>query len=189
MNKVHQSWKDLKPNEYEKDFRFEEYFERIAKNDNYKYIPKLVFEQWIFGLHQNEYTLNNYAWIDYTKIKFEICEWEFQKFQEVNVIEDFKPYFLERAKCKDFMQFCCIDDDLSYWKEYGTWRIPPIILDVNSLTTKIPSWCEIMPPFQLIEGHTRLGYLHSMKRISELNKGKLASKHSVYLMVEKDANI
>jgi hypothetical protein len=77
---------------------------------------------------------------------------------------------------------------LDCWKENGTWKTPPIILDICSLTTEIPKWSELIPPYQLVEGHSRLGYLHSMKRISDLNIGKIALKHKIYLIKEKSTN-
>jgi len=186
MIKIHYSWTFMNPNENEKyeDFKFDEYFERVIHNEKLRHIPKSIFEQWIYGLHFEDNTLQNYAWINYENIEFNLSDWDFNDLAKVNIIEDFKDYFNGRASYKDFDQFCCNDEDLDYWKENGTWKTPPIILDICSLTTEIPKWSELIPPYQLVEGHSRLGYLHSMKRISDLNKGKIASKHKIYLMKE-----
>lgn len=187
MNKIHGSWNSLRLNENEKPeyFRFEEYYERISKNDKIKFIPKPVFEQWIYPHHQEPHTLNNYAWINYENIEFELCEWNYDELKKVYVIENYRDCVHDYANFNDFDRFCCHPEDLEYWKKNGTWRTPPIILDLISISSKLPSWSDLKPPYQLVEGHSRLGYLHSMKIISELNKGRLASKHLVYLMKEK----
>jgi hypothetical protein len=187
MKKNHDSWDFMNPNENEKyeDFKFEEYYERVMKNEKLQHIPKSIFEQWIYGLHYDDNTLQNYAWINYENIEFNLYEWNFDKLTKVYVIEEFKDYFFNRSSYSDFDQFCCTDKDLVNWKEKGTWRTPPIILDIKSLTSEIPEWSELVPPYQLVEGHSRLGYLHSMKRISDLNKGEIALKHKIYLMERK----
>ena len=185
MKSIHESWEFMNPNEDEKHFKFEEYYQRVSENEKLRHIPKAVFEQWIYGLHYDSDTLKNYAWINYENIEFNLCEWDFNDLKKVYVIKNFRDYFKNRSSYNDFVQFCCVKKDLDFWKTNGTWRIPPIILDVDSLTTKIPKWSDLMSSYQLAEGHSRLGYLHSMKRISNLNNGEMASKHSIYLMSEK----
>ena len=191
MKKIHDSWKYMNPNESEKyeDFRFEEYYERVIGNKKFRHIPKDIFEQWIYGLHYESNTLQNYAWINYENIEFNIYEWSFNDLAKVYVIEEFREHVNNRSKFTDFDQFLCNDEDVDYWKEKGTWRTPPIILDVKSLSSKIPGWIELIPPYQLVEGHSRLGYLHSMKQLTELNKGKIALNHRIYLMKEKSTNV
>jgi hypothetical protein len=179
---------ELKPNEdYDGNQEwFDEYYSRIKIKRDYKHIPKDVFEQWIHPHHKKDETLINYSWMNFKNIEFIACEWSFEELSQLYVLEDYRDYFISRSKLSDFEQFFCIDDDLNSWKEKGTWRVPPVILDVNSLLSNIPSDCELVPPFQLVEGHSRLGYLHSMNRISELKKGKISSKHCIYLMREKN---
>lgn len=190
MTLVNKSWMELKPNEDNEGNQewFDEYYPRIKLKRDYKHIPKEVFEQWIHPHHKKDETLINYSWIDYKNIEFIACEWNFDELSKLYVIDDYRDFFDNRSKLSDFEQFCCNDEDLKCWKEKGTWRIPPIILDINSLTSNIPTDCELVPPYQLVEGHSRLGYLHSMNRISKLKKGNIASKHSIILMREKSTN-
>jgi hypothetical protein len=190
MKKVHVSWDLLKPNENEEDTntQFEEYFKRIMQINKFNNIPKPVFEQWIYPHHHESHTLNNYAWINYENIEFELCAWTFDELSEVYVIEDFRDCIHDYANFNDFDRFCCLHEDLECWKQNGTWRTPPIILDLDSISSKLPSWSDLKRPYQLVEGHSRLGYLHAMKIISKLNKGKLASKHNIYLMKEKSTS-
>lgn len=185
-SKIHHSWTLMNPNENEKyeEFKFEEYYERMKKIKKLQHIPKIIFEQWIYYLHYDPNTLKNYAWMNFENIVFELCEWGFDNLSKINVVDEFKEYVNLRAIYSGFEKFCCTIEDLEYWKKKGTWRIPPIILDINSLTAEIPVWCDLKPPFQLVEGHSRMGYLFSMKRISDLNKGVISSKHKIFLMKE-----
>lgn len=177
----------MRPNGNEKyeDFKFEDYYKRILTNEKLDHIPKTIFEQWIYYHHQELNTLNNYAWINYENVHFTLCEWELDKFEKVSVIDNFMDYYSDRASYSDFNQFCCTPEDFETWKKNGTWRVAPIVIDVLSLKTNIPSWSQLKPSYQLVEGHTRFGYLKSMQRISLLNKGNVAIKHLIYLMQEK----
>jgi len=182
---------ELKPNE-DRDGNqewFDEYYPRIELKRDYRHIPKDVFEQWIHPHHKNDETLKNYSWIDYKNIEFIAAEWTFDELSNLYILEDFRDYFLNRSKLTDFRQFCCNEEDLRYWKEKGTWRTSPIILDINSIISDKPIDCELVPPFQLVEGHSRLGYLHSLQRITGINKGNFALRHSIYLMRGKIINI
>ena len=186
MSLIHKSWLELKPNENEDGNQewFDEYYKRIKLKKEFKNIPKEVFEQWIHAHHKNYETLNNYAWIDYEKVEFKLLKWSFEKLENINIIENYREYSDSRAICNDLSQFCCCDKDLKHWKENGTWRIPPIILDVKSIIDDIPKWSEIKEPFQLVEGHSRIGYLKSMNRINKLGKEKISDNHKIYLMTK-----
>jgi hypothetical protein len=187
MDKIHPIWELMRPTENEKyeDFKFEEYYKRIVTHNMLNHIPKTIFEQWIYYHHQEYNTLKNYAWINYENIEFIICDWSLRELERINVIDNFRDYYSDKASYSDFNQFGCTPNDLKSWKEKGTWRVPPIILDIASIRCNIPSWSKLTPPYQLVEGHTRFGYLHSLKTISDLKKGGIASKHLIYLMKNK----
>lgn len=178
-----ESWDILEPfkNEYGNHEYFEDYYKRIKPINEYSHIPKKVFEQWLWAHHDKIESNINYGWIDYQKIKFDLCVWSTKQLSNVNVIDDAIDYFELRASYDNFEDFCCSDDDLEFWKNYGTWKTPPIILDVNSLK-KIPNHCKLKPPYQLVEGHSRLGYLNSMIKINKLGKGNIALYHKIFLM-------
>lgn len=181
---INRSWLELKPNEDHNGNQegFEEYYPRIGLKSDFHHIPKEVFEQWIHPHHCNDETLLNYSWIDLKMFQFKHCEWSLNEILNINVIDSYQDYFNDRASYNDFTQFFCRDIDLNEWQKHGTWRMPPIVLDVNSLKSPIPEWADIKGSYQLVEGHSRLGYLHSVKRISELNKGNVGIKHKIYLM-------
>lgn len=187
MKRTHHSWDYMRPNKNEKyeNFRFEEYYKRIMANEKLNHIPKPVFEQWIYYHHQEHNTLRNYAWINYEKVEFNLCFWDLEKLEQVNVITNFMPYCLDRASYSDFNQFCCTQKDLQVWKQDGTWRVPPIVIEIKSLKTAAPPWSELTLPYQLVEGHTRFGYLKSLKNMSDSNKERIAAEHLIYLMQEK----
>jgi hypothetical protein len=184
MGLISESWLQLKPNEELGGFNedFNSYLQRIQNKRNLKHIPSEVLEQWIHPLHSDDYTLNNYAWLNFEEVRFKKIERPLEDLLKVNVIEPFQDHVLNRGRFSNTDDFCCDDNDIKHWKNFGTWRIPPIVLDVLSIKSEIPEWSEISPPFQLVEGHSRLGYLHSMKNISNLHKGKVAEKHFIYLM-------
>jgi len=187
MTRIDATWKYMQPNENEKyhNFRFEQYYQRMLTNEKLKHIPKPVFEQWVYHQNQEPNSLKNYGWLNFEKIEFLLCEWDVATLDTVRVINNFMPYYTEKSSHSDFKEIGCIPEDKRKWSEEGTWRTPPIIIDIESLLSPIPDGCELNAPYQLVEGHTRLGYLHSMKRILPANGLKLASKHWIYLMREK----
>ncbi len=186
MNKEHATWDLMRPNENEKyqDFRFKQYYDRISKT-KLNHIPNAVFEQWIYFHHQEANTLKNYAWLNYENIEFRLCQWPTEKLAGVSVIGNFRDLYNDRSSCSYLTQFSCTEEDLLAWQNEGTWRIPPIVIDVTSLHSVIPKWSELKSPYQLVEGHNRLGYLHSLINISKQQQVKLADEHWIYLMIEK----
>ena len=185
MTLIHRTWLELKPNEdhYGNQEDFSEYYNRIRETKfDLGEFPKDVYEQWIHPHHKNDKTLKNYSWINFDLIEFEIVSWDFESLNKLYVIEQFQPYVNQRANYKNIHDFCCSGDDVDYWKTKGTWKKPPIILDINSLNTKIPIQSELRKSFQLVEGHSRLGYLKSMKNIETKGEFKLAEKHKIFLM-------
>lgn len=185
------SWIDLEPLkvEYDNLEPFEDYYERIKPKTEFLHIPKIVFEQWLWAHHGKEESIQNYGWLNYENIEFELCNWTNNHLRDIYVIENYRDCYNDCAGYNDIKRFGCNDKDLDMWKKNGTWRTPPIVLDVNSINEKIPDWCELVPPYQLVEGHSRLGYLHSMFKIDELGKGKVADKHEIYLMKVKSTNV
>lgn len=164
---------------------FETYFKRISNLMNFSHIPKNVFHQWLYAHNDKIESIKNYGWINYENIEFKLCKWSLAKLQNIHIIDEYKDYFNNRASFTKIDNFCCTEDDIKYWKNFGTWKIPPIILDVNSINHK-PHYCELNPPFQLVEGHSRLGYLHSMISISIIKDDiNLLNEHEIYLMSEK----
>lgn len=186
MAKISLSWYNLKPNiNVDGDFEgFDSYIKRIRMLEEFSHIPEIIFKQWIHGLHNDANTLNNYAWMDYENITFEAEEWKVEDFLDINVANKCNIYFTAK-KNRDFSELIeCSNkaDWYSSWKENGTWLTPPIILDVSSINVEIPEWSDIKAPFQLVEGHTRLGCLLSLIKKNKEKKTKLALTHTVYVM-------
>lgn len=183
MSISHQTWLKMKPlkDKYGNDEWFDEYYPRIKQIVDIPKFPEEVFEQWIHPHHDEHHTLNNYSWIDWSNIEFELQDWNFSELSKVNVIDDFRDYVNLRSRYKSLDQFCCNKKDILHWSEFGTWRTPPIILKVNDFKNGSPEFCELMAPYQLIEGHSRLGYLFSMNEMSETDIVKVAAAHKVFL--------
>ena len=183
---INRSWMELKPNEnqYGNQEDFEDYYSRVKMKREYKHIPFEVFEQWIHPHHNNSYTLRNYSWIDYQNVEFELCEWSVEMLMRLNVIDEFEEDVYLLGSHKKLEQFSCNETDLRYWKEKGIWRTPPIVIEVDSFLLEKPDSSQLKGPFQLIEGHSRLGYLKSMKKIADAGNIKLAEKQKIYLMIK-----
>lgn len=179
---VSASYKNLKPNRNfdhfdETDETKHECYKRLKQRFN---IPVEVIEQWIYPHYYNENSVINYAWIDYSKIVFEITDFEIGALKQINVIEDYLDYVECRKDSQPYDDFMCTKKDLEHWQTNNTWRVPPIILDVETLPT-IPEFAEIKGPYQLVEGHSRLGYLLSLDKAEML----LKRKHEIFLMKYK----
>jgi hypothetical protein len=181
MISVHKSWKDLKPHKDEDGNIecFDDYYSRIKNKLGCENFPLEVFEQWIHPHHNNDETLKNYSWIDFENIQFELVEWEFDSLKDLHIIDDYREYVESKSTYKDLRSFTCVDRDLKFWEEKGTWRTPPIIIDVKAFLKDNPKWSELEKDYQLVEGHSRLGYLKSIKRIDETI---IAKKHKVFLL-------
>ncbi len=160
---------------------FVDYYDRIRTIDSLEHIPEAVFEQWIHAHHEDFYTQRNYGWINYKECVFELVNLPTSTLLDVYVIKSFRPYVAGRAQLNCITKFMCKAADLSVWEKKGTWRVPPIVLDVRSLPDVKPHNSELQSPLQLIEGHTRLGYLQSLNSMVG-GKKRIAASHRVYLM-------
>jgi uncharacterized CHY-type Zn-finger protein len=174
-----QSWKKLKPlrnfDEFkESDETKLECYNRLKNKFN---IPLEVIEQWIYPHYYNKNSVNNYGWIDYSKSVFKTVSVNVETLKSLNIINEYKSYVRMRECSKPFNGFMCTHKDKEYWKEHQTWRVPPIVLDVNAFP-KAPQYSEISAPMQLVEGHSRMGYLLSMYRSGFLQK----HEHEIYLL-------
>lgn len=165
--------------EERKDWDFEAYYQRV--HPLVPNVPKAVLKQWIHGLQDEYVTRQNYAWLDYDKLLFALESWPTRDLLSLHVVEDYRDCVHTRERCQSFDEFCCIKKDLVHWKEHGTWRTPPILLDVSSLG-HLPPGKELVAPHQLIEGHNRLGYLKAMNGMALRGKATLAVAHQVWVL-------
>ena len=173
------SWKEMKPlrnyNQLEiSDESEEDCHKRLHGIFG---IPLDVISQWIYPHYYNSNTVKNYGWIDYRESTFSTAFFDIEDLVSLNVIEEYRSYVKMREQSEPFKEFMCIAEDKECWGSRGTWRIPPIIIDVDSFS-KPPHYSELTGRFQLIEGHSRLGYLLAMKRAGVLRK----QEHKVYLL-------
>lgn len=182
---VNLSWLELKPNTINgNQEELEKYYSRLKNDIYYGHIPESVFEQWIHAHHANDYTIKNYAWLDFNKISFESTFLNGFELRDLYVIREYDKYVAEVSQANTFLDFDKLNViDLDCWKTKGTWRTPPIVLDINSLP-RIPRHSDISSKhkYQLVEGHTRFGYLLSVFKMSEKEKVQMNVKHEVFLM-------
>jgi len=180
------SWKDLIPRKNfncwsESDETVDDYCLRLKERFS---IPIDVVKQWLYDLYYDINTVHNYGWLNYDKIEFVLINLSLNDLKTIRVINDFQEYVEEGSAYKSYDQLPCIAKDKEHWEQFGTWRTPPIILDVSSLLTeKIPTYSDVEGPLQLVEGHSRLGYLYAISNC----KLHLRVDHKVYLMRYKNA--
>jgi hypothetical protein len=175
-----ETWKSLKPRcdfnqSRETDETEIEYYHRLQ--DTFSF-PLDVIEQWLYPHYYNVNTINNYGWLDYSRVAFTLTSLSAKTLSQANVIAEYEPWVENRSTARSFSEFMCRPEDDHHWRTELTWRIPPIVIDVISLPP-IPDHAELRGPLQLVEGHTRLGYL-----IATVKCGVILgdSQHSVYMM-------
>ncbi|MFZ2398294.1 MAG: hypothetical protein WAW31_06470 [Smithella sp.] len=177
------SWKAMKPHRNFNEFKVTDEsaqgcYERLKNSFD---IPFDVIDQWLFPHYFNSNSVNNYGWIDYSKCIFDKVLLNIGSLVSLNVIEKYKAYVQMRESSQPFKEFMCIPKDIEHWKVQCTWRVPPIVIDVQSFHN-IPVYSEITGHLQLVEGHSRLGYLLAMHRSGILNK----ESHEVYILRPKN---
>jgi hypothetical protein len=180
-NRTSDSWKALIPHRNFNTFDVTdetpgEYQHRLLPRFH---IPLEVIEQWLYPLYYNRTSTNNYGWLDYDRIEFLRQEMDLAQLLKVNVISAYQRHVDESAEYEAWHQLPCTDQDREYSIKFSTWRTPPIILDVRSISQEaIPRHAEIRGPFQLVEGHSRLGYLYAADNYKVLKQ----KYHHVYMM-------
>ena len=178
-NRTSSSWKHLEPKKNfncfdENDETIFEYCERVAEVIA---TPENVAEQWLYCHYYNGHTVDNYGWIDYKNSLFEYTAISIEEVINLKVINAYLHYVQSRMKGIPFKDFMCVPQDKKHWIQERTWRIPPVIVDVTSFPNP-PSYSDFSGSYQLIEGHSRLGYLLSMHRAGE----QLKEEHHVYIL-------
>ena len=183
-NRTSESWKSLIPKRNFNTFALsdeteEEHRERLLPRFD---IPLEVIQQWLYPLYYDGNSTDNYGWIDYDNIEFIKTDLSFEALSDLNVISKYQLHVDEGARYKAYENIPCTERDREHWSTYSTWRVPPLILDVQSLSGEvIPDYADIHGARQIIEGHSRLGYLYAANNCGVLNK----KEHTVYIMKYK----
>lgn len=173
------SWKLLEPKKNfnhldENDESILDYCQRVR---NIIEVPEDVADQWLYYHYYNKHTVDNYGWLNYYQAKFEKVTIATDEAVGLRVIESYSHYVDSRMQGAPFLDFMCIPRDKEYWIQERTWRTPPIIMDVKSFSHP-PPYADISGNYQLVEGHSRLGYLLAMHCAGE----PLKDQHIVYVL-------
>jgi hypothetical protein len=175
MTTISQSWQDLAPRgSASRKEPFDSYMIRIRLNEAYNHIPDEIFKQWIHPLHKDGQTLQNYAWLNFQPVSFKLVERDIAWLKRLNLV----PMFESMRHGFDDPLAALPPSEAPFWMQYGTWRVPPIALDVDSLPPGKPAKAQLKAPYQLVEGHSRF---HNLL-ISEYQQLNLAPQHQIYLM-------
>jgi len=172
----HQTWLKLSHkgfNDFSKE-EFTDYIARITKE--FPNIPVEVLRQWIYENHSDPIIQKNYGWIDYHNVQFILETWSTEEIFRVEECYDFEGVvenYQQTANDKNVMR----GEDLKSWKEAGTWRTPIVILKTDNILNPP---IVFKNPYQLIEGHTRLGRLKAFNEKDSLFK--ISRSHQLWLM-------
>jgi len=115
---ISKSWQELAPLPREP---LSEYLPRIRLKNKYAHIIDEVFAQWIHHLHDDQQTLKNYAWLDFRYVTLETAIWDIEQLLNLNII----PIYEQMRKGYDDPFSRLPQSEEPYWRENGTWRVPP----------------------------------------------------------------
>jgi len=183
-SELHSSWLEMEPLRVEHDNKefFDDYYSRIGLLPQFSHIDESVFEQWLYEHHENHRMRKNYGWINYHEASISLEYLDVKRLLSANVIRDFRPYYSSKCRTNKLNHISPIAK--TYWMEYGTWKTAPIILE-NMTCARRPVWAEIEGEIQLIEGHTRLGFLHAFYYGQLKGTISLQAHHAVWVLRNK----
>jgi hypothetical protein len=164
----------------------QQYIGRITSE--FPNIPADVLDQWIYPHHFNEEIRLLYGWMDYEKVVFTLAEWGDDQIASIKVYSDFRPYVemttrKVRSALPDKLRSIELREEVvRSWAERGTWRTPIIVLDSKDVAGA-PKGVEINRPYQLVEGHTRLGWFNAFRSVQGRDsKNTFTKTHRLWLM-------
>ena len=180
------TWKALKPL---RDFNTTHESDETTQQHHLRLWPRFhisleVIEQWLYPHYCDVNSVNNYGWLNFDEVSFSETLMSISQLAGLHIIAQYEPYVRTKEASTPFDGFACDPKDKKHWQEKRTWRVPPIVIDVSTLPS-IPAYSEVNGPFQLVEGHSRLGYLLAMRRTGLLTN---ESQHRVYRMYVRDSS-
>lgn len=167
----HNSWKRYEP-KGEGIKEIDSYYSRVSKSSKGN-IPKEVLHQWILPHYNEPNSVKNYSWIDLDQVSFEMIELTLSEIKSIEVIE------VNESMVKEYPVNQFAVWHRSFWKNNGTWEVPPILIDSQSFLDDKPETSEIEGQCQLIEGHNRLGTLLLLERDGVID---VLDSHKFFLM-------
>lgn len=172
---IHESWDKFKPLDGEHLGNSASYYGRVSQYFNN--VPKDIIHQWIFPHFNEPNSVKNYGWLNFDQIQFKLISEPTNFFTELSIIDD-NEEMVNNYEVKDFASW-----HRKYWRDNGTWEVPPIVIDVESFyEDEIPEESELNGSYQLVEGHNRLGTLKLLQRDGRI---KVAEHHKVWVVSRK----
>ena len=138
--------------------------------------PDSVIEQFYLDHNNDDMFKSLYGDLDILKLKWSLIDVETERFLQIDKAASY-PDFLEETS-EDASHFdergekaiAHINEDLEYWKTYGSWSVPPIFINGHMLSNPTTD-------FHLVEGHIRVGSLRGINKYKLL---KITKMHKVY---------
>ena len=136
--------------------------------------PDSVIKQFYLDHHDKDSFIEFYGHIDLHTIKWTLIEVSTENILAIDdaaTYPDFiKDVSIDIKYCNKISDIDVRADVVHHWKNYATWKTPPIFLDGTKL--KKPT-----KKLHLVEGHTRVG---NLKGIFSKKLFKLADFHKIY---------
>lgn len=186
---LHPTWHDLAykgTDDLGREDKFE-YLDRIT--NKYPNLPAPVLEQWTYLHHRNSDMQRLYGWIDYSKVKFDLQSWTTDQILRIKPVSSPEARFDEyvdmtedKIKSTKSLKKEYSEEIVNHWIDSGTWRTPIIVLNTQEIRV-LPQTIKLQKPYQLIEGHTRLGWFKAFNSFPDLQHPyRLANNHQIWLM-------
>jgi len=134
--------------------------------------PEELLREW---LHRHADNMEDYAFLDFTKLRFTLETWPLERLPS-------REAFRDERFCDSFqnVEERAADNPNDWLAHYmlkeGTWNTPIVLFD-NRYAGGAVGEPELKSPLHLLEGHRRLSFLQGLKR---LNKAR--EQHQVWVV-------
>jgi hypothetical protein len=131
-------------------------------------------EQWLWRHYTS---VLDFSWLWLPALKFKPERWSVNRilrdvrgWPKHGLIENWAKYFRTDPDAQS-------DWLATYMRQAGTWPQPPIVIE-NNRQLQRPDGLELAAPFQLMEGHHRMGFFRALAALD----GGLASEHDLLVV-------
>ena len=137
-------------------------------------LPHWPEEPLVEWLHKNYNSLEDYGFLGYESLHFELQTWDLdtipgrEAFADPKFCDDFSSTFKDRVQEVDWLA--------RYMNVHGTWGAPIYLLENLDGALIYPSGKRLNQPYHLLEGHRRLSFLNALRRL-----GSALPRHQIWL--------
>ena len=131
--------------------------------------PAEVLSQWFY--RHPKLAINDYAWLDYTTIKFFKKEWSSDLILSSGIANN-KSVQIDKRNFEKNIKNSFTESIEAYFLKYNTWPIAPILLYNPDGNLCSPYGYKYSSPYHPVDGYHRLGIFLSLFKKSLIDKNK-----------------